>query len=37
MGMFDPVFRFVGSITFMEKFLVLAGLGGLAWLYAYLA
>ena len=36
MAMLDPVFRFVGSITFMEKFLILAGLGGLAWLYAYL-
>jgi pSer/pThr/pTyr-binding forkhead associated (FHA) protein len=36
LGMLRPVFRFVGSITFMEKFFILVGLAGLAWLYAYI-
>ncbi len=31
----DPVFRFIGSFTFGEKFLVLVGLVGLALLYSY--
>ncbi len=34
-GRLEPVFRFLGSFTFMEKFLVLVGLGGLLLLYAY--
>lgn len=31
----DPVFGFVGSFTFLEKFLVLVGLSGLLLLYVY--
>jgi len=31
----DPVFRFVGSFTFMEKFFTLVSFGGLMLLYAY--
>lgn len=31
----DPVFRFVGSFTFMEKFFSLVSVGGLLLLYAY--
>lgn len=36
-GIFDPVFRFVGSFSFMEKFLLLMGLSGLVLLFAYVA
>lgn len=36
LAMLDPVFRFVGSFTFMEKFLILVGLSGLLLLYTYL-
>lgn len=31
----DPVFRFVGSFTFAEKFFTLVSFGGLLLLYAY--
>jgi predicted component of type VI protein secretion system len=33
----DPVFRFIGSFTFMEKFLVVVGLTGLLLLYTYVS
>ena len=33
----NPVSRFIGSFSFMEKFLVLVGLGGLALLFTYIA
>jgi predicted component of type VI protein secretion system len=36
LAMLGPVFRFVGSFSFMEKFLVLVGLSGLFLLYTYL-
>lgn len=36
LAVLDPVFRFIGSFSFMEKFLVLVGLSGLLLLYTYL-
>jgi predicted component of type VI protein secretion system len=33
----EPVFRFIGSFTFMEKFLVVVGLTGLLLLYTYVS
>jgi pSer/pThr/pTyr-binding forkhead associated (FHA) protein len=36
-SMLNPVFQFLGSFTFGEKFLVLVGLGGLLLLYTYVA
>jgi len=36
-GFLDPLFSFVGSFTFGEKFLALVGLGGLLLLYTYVA
>ena len=36
-GMLAPLFGFIGSFTFGEKFLVLVGLGGLLLLYTYVA
>ena len=33
----NPVFRFIGSFSFMEKFLLLVGLSGLALLVTYVA
>ena len=33
----DPIFRFIGSFTFMEKFLVVVGLTGLLLLYTYIS
>jgi pSer/pThr/pTyr-binding forkhead associated (FHA) protein len=33
----DPVFRFISSFSFMEKFLVLVGLTGLLLLYTYVS
>ena len=35
-GIFAPVFRFVGSFTFLEKFLILVGAAGLLLLATYL-
>lgn len=35
LAVLDPVFRFVGSFTFMEKFFTLVSFGGLFLLYAY--
>lgn len=34
-GLLSPVFRFIGSFSFMEKALVVVGLGGLLLLFAY--
>lgn len=34
-GLMSPVFGFIGSFSFMEKALVVVGLGGLLLLYAY--
>ena len=36
LGVLQPVFGFVGSFSFMEKFLVMVGLTGLLLLYTYL-
>jgi len=36
LGVLKPVFGFVGSFSFMEKFLVMVGLTGLLLLYTYL-
>jgi predicted component of type VI protein secretion system len=36
-GVLDPVFRFIGSFSFGEKFLALVGVGGLLLLYIYVA
>ena len=33
----NPVFRFIGSFSFMEKFLLLIGLSGLVLLFTYIA
>lgn len=35
LAMLDPVFHFMGSFTFMEKFFTLVACGGLVLLYAY--
>jgi len=34
-GFLSPVFGFIGSFTFLEKFMVVAGVGGLALLFSY--
>jgi hypothetical protein len=34
-GLLSPVFGFIGSFSFMEKALVVVGLGGLLLLFAY--
>jgi len=36
LAVLQPVFGFVGSFSFMEKFLVMVGLTGLLLLYTYL-
>jgi hypothetical protein len=36
LAVLDPVFHFVGSFSFGEKFLVIVGLTGLLLLYTYL-
>ncbi len=36
LAMLDPVFHFIGSFTFMEKFLAVVSCGGLLLLYSYL-
>ena len=33
----DPVFGFIGSLSFMEKFLVIVGITGLLLLYTYIS
>jgi pSer/pThr/pTyr-binding forkhead associated (FHA) protein len=35
LGILDPVFHFIGSFTFMEKFLTVMSCSGLLLLYAY--
>ena len=35
LAMLDPVFHFIGSFTFMEKFLTVVSFGGLLLLYTY--